>query len=266
MKVVVITGSTRGIGFGLAEAFLARGCAVIVSGRTPEGVTAAVDKLQAQDQNRPILGVACDVSNFEQVQNLWDSAVAQFGQVDIWVNNAGLSGPQHMLWEQQPETAQTVVNTNLLGVIYGAKVAMNGMLPQGSGAIYNMEGMGSDGRMHAGLTLYGMSKYGLKYFTDALVKEAEETSILIGALRPGMVVTELVTDQYRGRPADWQRVERIFNIIADRVETVTPWLADRMLANQKSGVRFNWSSTWKILGRFITAPFKKRDIFADIEI
>jgi NAD(P)-dependent dehydrogenase (short-subunit alcohol dehydrogenase family) len=266
MKVIVITGSTRGIGFGLAEAFLSRSCAVVVSGRTATGVAAAVEKLQAEDATRQILGIPCDVSDFEQVQQLWDETVSQFGQVDIWINNAGLSGPQNLLWEQPPETAQVVVNTNLLGVIYGAKVAINGMLTQGSGAIYNMEGMGSDGRMHTGLSLYGMSKYGLKYLNDALAKEAKDTPILIGALRPGMVITALVLDQYRDRPDDWQKIKPIFNIIADRVETVTPWLADRMLANNKSGVRFNWSSTLKIMGRFITAPLNKRDIFTDIEI
>ena len=266
MKVVVITGSTRGIGFGLAESFLARGCAVVVSGRRPEGVAEAAQKLQAVDQDRQILGVSCDVGDFDQVQHLWDKTVERFGRVDIWINNAGLSGPQHLLWEQSVQTAQAVVNTNLLGVIYGAKVAMTGMLDQGAGAIYNMEGMGSDGRMHPGLTLYGMSKYGLKYLSDALVKEAKNTPIIVGALRPGMVVTALILDQYHDRPDEWRKVEKIFNIIADRVETVTPWLADRILANQKSGVRINWSSSWKLMGRFISSPFKKRNIFEGIEI
>ena len=266
MKIIVITGSTRGIGFGLAEAFLARGCAVVVSGRTPAGIAEAVQKLQAVDQDRQILGVNCDVRDFDQVQLLWNESVSRFGRVDIWINNAGLSGPQNLLWEQSVPIAREVVNTNLLGVIYGAKVAMTGMLEQGSGAIYNMEGMGSDGRIHSGLTLYGMSKYGLKYLTDALAKEAQESPIIIGALRPGMVATALLLDQYRGQPDEWQKVEKIFNIIADRVETVTPWLADRILSNQKSGVRIKWSSSWKLFSRFLVSPFKKRNIFEGMEV
>jgi short-subunit dehydrogenase len=148
-------------------------------------------------------------------------------------------------------------------VIFGSQVALNGMLDQGFGGIYNIEGMGSDGRSHDGLSLYGATKYGMNYFNDALAKEASDTPIIVGALRPGMVVTDLVLDQYKNRPEDWDRVKRIFNIIADRVEVVTPWLADRILANQKNGVRINFSSGWTLLGRTLSMPFSKRDVFSN---
>jgi short-subunit dehydrogenase len=124
-----------------------------------------------------------------------------------------------------------------------------------------MEGMGSDGRMHEGLTYYGTSKYGLHYYNNSLTKETRETPIVIGSLRPGMVATDLLTKQYEGRPEDWERDKRIFNILADRVETVTPWMAARILENEKSGVRISWSSRWKIMGRFLTSPFHKRNVF-----
>lgn len=266
MKVIVITGSTRGIGYGLAESFLARGCAVVISGRTPDTVAEAVTKLQTDFATHQVFGVSCDVTDYDQVQHLWDESVKHFGQIDVWINNAGLSGPQKPLWEQSPHMAHTVINTNLVGVIYGTKVAMTGMLEQGIGAIYSMEGMGSDGRMREGLTLYGMSKCGLRYFNEAVAKEAKDTPILIGALHPGMVATDLILNDYRGKPEEWEKVKKIFNIIADRVETVTPWLADKVLSNQKNGVRFKWSSNLKLMVRFITAPFNKRDIFYDMEL
>ena len=120
--------------------------------------------------------------------------------------------------------------------------------------------------MRAGLTLYGMSKCGLKYFNDAVAKEANGTPIVIGALQPGMVATDFILEPYRGKPEEWQKVKKIFNVIADRVETVTPWLADKMLANQRSGVRFTWSSNLRLLGKFAVALLGKRDIFADIEM
>jgi short-subunit dehydrogenase len=138
------------------------------------------------------------------------------------------------------------------------------MLAQGFGAVYNMEGMGSDGRTHDGLSLYGTSKYALKYLTDALVLETKETPLMVGALRPGMVVTELVTDQYSNQPEELARVKGIFNIIADTVDNVGPWLADRIMENQKTGVRIRYTSIWKLLGRFLIYPFKKRDLFADV--
>ncbi len=197
----------------------------------------------------------------EQVQELWDQSKIRFQKVDIWINNAGISGPQMAAWLMPPEKAKEIIETNLLGVMYGSMVAVREMLAQGYGAIYNMEGMGSDGRMHEGLTYYGTSKYGLHYYNNSLTKETRETQLVIGSIRPGMVVTDLLTKQYEGRAEDWERDKRIFNILADRVETVTPWLAARILENEKSGVRISWSSRWKIMGRALASPFHKRNVF-----
>jgi NAD(P)-dependent dehydrogenase (short-subunit alcohol dehydrogenase family) len=262
LKVIVITGSSRGIGFGLAEAFLTRGCSVVVSGRSEESTHAAIEQFANRFLADHILGIACDVRDPQQVKALWTNAVTRFGKVDIWINNAGLSGPVLELRSQSPIDYRTVIDTNLLGVIHGSQVALKGMLDQGFGAIYSLEGMGSDGRMHEGMTIYGMTKYGLKYFNDALAKETRETPVIVGALRPGMVVTDLIVDQYKARPDDWDQVKKIFNLIADRTENVTPWLADRILENKKSGVRIKYTSTWVLLWRFLTKPFTRRDIFS----
>jgi NAD(P)-dependent dehydrogenase (short-subunit alcohol dehydrogenase family) len=262
MTIIVITGSTRGIGYGLADSFLALGCAVIISGRAPAGVEQAVTRLASQYEADRIFGYPCDVTRKEQVQALWDAAQAHFGTVDIWINNAGTAHPQLDFWDCSPEQIQAVVNTNVIGAMYGAQVALRGMRDQGSGSFYNMEGLGSNGRRVEGLTLYGTTKYALRYLTDALVQETRGTPILVGALRPGMVLTDLVTGQYEGRPEEeWEAARRIFNILADRVETVAPWLARQVLANNRSGVRITWLTRTKIIGRFLAAPFRKRDLF-----
>jgi len=263
MKIVVITGSSRGIGFGLASAFLSRNCAVVLSGSSQESTQAALEKLEGKYNPDQLIGIPCDVRHYEQVRVLWDGAVSRFGRVDIWINNAGLSGPVKVLWEQAPETAREVIETNLLGVIYGSKVALKGMLAQNFGSIYSMEGMGSDGRMHAGMTLYGTTKYGLKYLNDSLVKETQGTPIIVGAIRPGMVVTDLIVDQYKDKPKEWQQVKRIFNIIADRVENVTPLVVEQILSNERTGRRINYLSSWGLLLRFLSLPFTKRDVFSD---
>lgn len=261
MKSIVITGSTRGIGFGLAESFLARDCAVMVSGRNREGVDNAVNELRSRFPEDRVFGHPCDVRDPEQLQALWDEAMSRFGKIDIWINNAGLSGPQMMIWELAPGQVQEVVDTNISGVIFGSQIAVRGMLDQGYGSIYNMEGMGGDGRMHEGLIPYGMTKYGVNYFTRGLVKETKGTSLIIGSIRPGMVITSFVTDQYEDRPEEYEKVKRIFNIIASRVEDVAPWLADKILENDKSGKYISYMSRWKLLFRFLSAPFSKRDIF-----
>jgi NAD(P)-dependent dehydrogenase (short-subunit alcohol dehydrogenase family) len=261
MKNVIISGATRGIGYGLAQAFLDRGCVVMISGRSQSSMDTALDKLSIEFHDSSILGQSCDVRQPKQVQALWDSASEAWGKIDIWVNNAGTSGQEAMIWDLPPEQAAAVIDTNILGTIYGCQVAVQGMLHQGSGAIYNMEGMGSDGRMHKGLTSYGTSKYAVSYFTRALAKELSGKPILIGSLRPGMVITKFLTDQYSNRPEEFERAKRIFNIIAERVETVTPWLVERMLANTKSGIVLSFSSRWKLMLRFMTSPFIKRDLF-----
>ncbi len=263
MKIVVITGSTRGIGHGLADAFLKRGCAVTVSGRTPAAVEGAVARLAGRHAADSILGHPCDVTRFAQVQGLWDAAQTHFGRVDVWINNAGLAHPQVNFWENPAERIQAVLQTNLIGAMYGAKVALTGMLAQGHGALYNMEGLGSDGRKQDGLTLYGTTKAGLRYLTDGLVKETQGTPVLVGALQPGMVLTDLVTDQFEGRPEDWERAKGIFNIIADRVETVAPWLAQKVLENSRHGARIKWLTRTKLIARFLSAPFRRRDLFTE---
>jgi NAD(P)-dependent dehydrogenase (short-subunit alcohol dehydrogenase family) len=261
MKHVVITGSTRGIGYGLADAFLDLDCSVTVSGRNQEHVDQTAVQLIKKHAAERIFGLACDVRDPDQVQELWEQSKNRFQEVDIWINNAGQSGPQLAAWLMPPEKAKEVIETNLLGVIYGSMIAVRGMLAQGHGAIYNMEGMGSDGRMHDGLTYYGTSKYGLHYFTNSLFNETKDTPLVIGALRPGMVATDLLTKPYEGRPEDWARDKRIFNILADRVETVTPWMATQILENEKSGVTISWSSRWKIIWRLLSSPFVKRNMF-----
>jgi NAD(P)-dependent dehydrogenase (short-subunit alcohol dehydrogenase family) len=263
MKTVVITGGTRGIGRGLARSFLARDARVVISGRTQESLDAGLQALREAFPGSQLIGAICDVRKPEQLQALWDTAQDKFGIIDIWVNNAGISGDEAALWEMPPAEVAAVIETNVLGTIYGCQTAVQGMLLQDAGAIYNMEGMGSDGRIHNGLTSYGSSKYAIHYITTALAKELGDTPLIIGSLRPGMVVTALLSEPYRDRPEEFERVKRIFNIIAEKIETVSPWLVDRMLANTKSGVVLSYASRFRLLWRFLTAPFVKRDLFGD---
>ena len=263
MKIVVITGSTRGIGYGLADSFLDLDCAVTISGRTQEAVDKAVAELATRHPVERIGGCHCDVTDVEQVQGLWNATKARFSKVDIWVNNAGLGHAQVSFWEIPTERLETVVKTNVLGTMYGSKVALLGMLEQGFGALYNVEGLGSGGPKVEGTSVYATSKAGLRYFDEMLAQELSDTSVIVGSLNPGMVVTELVTSPYDGKPEEWERAKRIFNVIADRVETVTPWLAKQMLDNDRNGARISWTSPWKVGLRFVTSPFRKRDLFSE---
>lgn len=263
MKNIVITGSTRGFGYGLARSFLERGCAVVISSRTSSHLQEAEQDLVRAFHPDRVLGQICDVREYEQVADLWDAACTEFGRVDIWINNAGMGHDQLDLWEHSPEELDRVVETNLVGTLNGIKVAVQGMLAQGSGAVYNVEGLGSDGRREEGLALYGSTKRATRYLSEALVEEVKETGVIAGALSPGMMVTNLLTDPYEEGTERWEKAKRIFNILADRVETVAPWMAERVLQNDKNGARFQWLTRQRIIGRFLMAPFRKRDLFEE---
>lgn len=260
MQIVVITGSTRGIGYGLADEFLKRDCAVVINGRSENSVEQARKQLSLHRDSARIEGFACDVSDYQQVQALWNSAIARFGKVDYWINNAGITLFRSKIHEASPEQLKNLVDINLTGAMNGSHLAINGMLKQGYGQIFNMLGHGSNGRKQAGLSPYGMSKYGLQYLSDSLAIEMENTGVKIGTLRPGMVITELLTAELDEKPEDEKRLRQVFNILADRVETVTPFLVDKMLANEKNGTAIKWLTTPKIIWRFLTASFSKRNV------
>jgi short-subunit dehydrogenase len=261
-KSIVITGSTRGIGYNLAAAFLEKGCAVTVSGRTWEAVNEAVKKLGSKHNKELIYGFTCDVTDFSQIQKLWESTKSQFGHIDIWINNAGIATPMMKFWELSPDQYAEVVNTNVIGTMYGLKIALTGMLAQGYGAIYNMEGFGARGRSMLGMTLYGSTKAAIHFVNRSLANETMGLPVIVGAIAPGMVITDMITRQFEGRMEELEKSKRILNIIAERAETVAPVLAGKILENQKNGVTISYSTSMKMMLKFLTAPFKKRDLFS----
>ena len=260
---VVITGSTRGIGFGLAQDFLARDCQVVVSGRSQPAVDAALETLSDGFPAARKLGIPCEVTAFRDLQNLWDRSLAHFGRIDFWINNAGIGQPVKPLWELPLELIDQIIQVNMLGLIYGTQVAVQGMLDQGGGMVYNMEGMGSGGQARPGFSVYGATKSGVRTFTKTVIQETKDTPVKVGTLSPGMVVTDFVTDQYQDDPDGLEKIKPIFNILADKPETVTPWLVDRILNESKHGAHFAWLTRPKVVRRFATAGFKRRDLFGD---
>ena len=263
MKSVVITGSTRGIGRGLAENFLEKGCAVVISGRKQADVDAQVETLAARHGAERVAGQACEITDSAQLQVLWDAAVSSFGQVDIWINNAGVSVPRKPLHEADPEDLTRVVDINLGGLLLANRVALKGMREQGSGQIWNMEGFGSGGQVQPGMCAYGATKRALNYVNKSLQKELKDTAVQVCTLSPGIVVTDLLVGDYDTSSPEWEKSKKIFNILGDKVETVTPYLVDGILKADKSGAKVAWLTGGKAFVRFMTAGFNKRDLFAD---
>lgn len=267
-KNVVITGSTRGIGKGMAREFLNRGHNVVISGRTQDSVDAALADLKdaAEAKGARLAGVPCDVSDINQVQSLWDKAVEHLGSVDIWINNAGRTNSSNKIATLPAGEFSGVVGTNLLGTMYGCQVALRGMQAQGHGALYTFEGFGSNGMQAPGNHVYGTTKYAITYFTKALINETKGGPVLVGYMSPGMVTTDLLLKgKDKMPPQVWEQRKKVFNILADHVETVTPFLVEGVLANTEHGARIAWLTRKKSMWRFFKSRFSKRDLFAELD-
>jgi len=260
-RTVVVTGGTRGIGRGLARVLLANGARVFITGTTPASTEAGLAALGGAGAN--LAGTACDIADRAQVQAVWDRAIETFGQVDIWINNAAISMARAPLWEIPVEEVQHIVTTNLVGISNGDAVAIKGMLAQGHGMVWNMEGFGSDGQIQKGMAPYGSTKYALHYVTKTTVKDLEGTPVGIGFMSPGIVATDMLVHDYDGQPEEWERVKKFFNILGDTVEDVTQHLGTEVLKPHKNGDRIEWLTKPKAFRKFATAPFRKRDIFGD---
>lgn len=188
-KVAVITGSTRGLGLGIAEAYAREGAAVVISSRTETAVSAVVAQLKAKGYQAS--GLACDVADMAQVQALADHAVSENGRFHIWVNNAGLSGVYGPTIDTPADWFETVTNTNILGTYHGSRAAMRHFLSQNDGKLINMLGRGE--KKPAPLqNVYGSSKMWVRSFTVALAKEYKDTKIGVFAFNPGLVDTDML--------------------------------------------------------------------------
>lgn len=212
----MITGSTQGIGLGLAKEFSARGHQVLVCGRDSQRVSSAVATMQAETGT--VLGQVCDVADKSAVQSLWDCAKSEFGSVDIWINNAGLARTVWPILDVTQTDLESMISTNVLGTMNGCRVAARGMQEQGRGKLFNMLGGGSNGEYFRGLGIYGSTKRGLDYFTDALQKELKDSGVIIGKIRPGMIITEAVVREARDNPEYFEQSRKAMNTLVDTVE------------------------------------------------
>ena len=258
MKNVVITGSTRGIGFAMAVEFLRAGCSVTLSGRG-EALSEA-----AQVELLPFTGkyiyVPCNVQQKASLRNLWDVPFAKWGAIDIWINNAGQNAPHRFAWETSDTYTENVIMTNMTGMIYGAQVAAAGMIKHGHGAIYSMEGLGSNDMIVSKTILYGTTKRALRYFMKGLAKELEGTGVIAGRLSPGMMLTDFITKTPDGETSHVvsdDKFKRMFNILGDKPETVAKFFIPRMLGNTKNDALFAWLTNRKTAWRFMTAGKRK---------
>ena len=255
-KTIVITGSTRGIGFGLASEFLKSGHQVVINGRNPEKVAKAVAKLKDSCSDE-VAGVTGNVDDPETHEKLINKAVNVFGKIDIWINNAGIPQPLRKFEEIEIEDIKAITEINIYGLMLGTRSAIKFMKGQGFGKIFNMEGFGSDGRMMNKLTLYGTTKRAVNYFTKSVSKEIDSAVVQIGILSPGMVRTDFLNSATDTRsPKEAKQFKKVYDILAEDVDVVTGFLAPRILKSKKNYDRIEFLTKGKLMLKIGKMMFK----------
>lgn len=256
-KVAVITGGTRGLGLGIALAFAQAGAAVIVASRTQNSVDAAVKRITAMGGRAD--GMALDVSNLAQMEALAEYALAKFGRLDIWVNNAGTAGPYGPTLGNAPEAFTQVVQTNILGVYYGSRTAMQHFMAQHSGKLINILGHGYEGPV-PWQNAYASSKAWVRSFTKSLAEETKDSGVGVYAFNPGMVLTDLLTDVevIEGSEERLKRFPTVVRMWAKPPEIPgqkAVWIASSA-TDGKTGLLISLFSPWVAMGGALKEGFR----------
>jgi len=194
-RVAVVTGGSRGIGRGIVELLAARGAAVAIAYKSQADPAAALVAEIAAKGGRAWTG-QCDVSSEESVAAYFKAVAGELGPVDILVNNAGISRDTHIMLMDAARW-HDVLTTNLDAAYYCTRAVVRGMLIRKWGRIINISSPSA--RMPLpGQANYAASKAGLEGFTRALSRELAGRGVLVNAVCPGLIETDMLTDM----PAD----------------------------------------------------------------
>ena len=187
-KVAMITGATRGIGKQIALTLANEGYNIVLNYRT-ENDELFQAKNEIESKNVNCLTVQGDVTNFEDCKQMIESAIKEFGKIDVLINNAGITKDM-LLARMKEEDFKQIIDVNLVGTFNMTKNVISYMMKARSGRIINISSVvGIAG--NAGQTNYSASKAGIIGFTKSLAKEVASRNILINAVAPGFIETNM---------------------------------------------------------------------------
>jgi len=193
-QVCLVTGGTRGIGRAIAKMLLLEGATVAICGQRQETVDSAVAELAAETAGK-VKGKAADVRNHEQVAELFRFVDAEFGRLDVLVNNAGIGIFRHVR-ELSLDEWKSTLETNLYGAFYCSREALFRFATAGGGYVVNIGSM-AGANAFAGGAAYNASKFGLTGFTEAMMQDVRSENVRVSYVMPGSVATG-----FGGHPVD----------------------------------------------------------------
>ncbi|MCL6472264.1 MAG: SDR family oxidoreductase [Firmicutes bacterium] len=193
-KVVVITGSTRGIGKAIAKACAKEGAKIVISSRTESAVKQQCDILRRQGLS--VSCIAADVTKKGDIEKLFKHAIETWGRIDVWINNAGMSGGFRPLDELSEEEIESIIDTNLTAVLHACRLVIPYFNHKG-GVLINLTGKGGRGDASPYMAAYAATKAAITNLTKSLARENAAYPISIHAVSPGMVDTDLIKNSKR---------------------------------------------------------------------
>lgn len=210
-QTAIITGGSRGIGLGIAYRLAEAGANVVIASLKDEELNKAVEELSAKGWK--VKAVKADVSKEDDVKNMIQFAVTEFGSLDIMVSNAGIF-PSKPITEMSKEDFEKVIAVNLEGVFFCTKYASEQMIKQGKeGRIINISSIDALHPSAIGLAHYDASKHGVWGFTKNSALELAPHKIWVNAIAPGAIATPGVAELQKdteGKPVDMTKVLEAF--------------------------------------------------------
>ena len=191
-KTALITGGSKGIGKGIAEAYLKQGAEVIICGRDETNLLATGDELKEFGQ---INYVVCDITKLDEVKKLASQIDAVKQKLDILVNNASILGVRSPIIEYPEDVWQEVININLNAQFYVTKALLPLLLKSDNASVINVSSsVGRKGKGYWGA--YAASKFGVEALTQVLADEMQETNVRVNSVNPGGTRTDMRAGAY----------------------------------------------------------------------
>lgn len=188
-KVALVTGAGRGIGRDIAVGFAGQGASLALTARTLAQIDETAEMVRARGGR--VITAGGDVSRQSDVENVVAMTLAEYGRIDVMVNNAGVITPIGPIWELDPEVWLQTININLYGTFLYSRAVIPGMIEAGHGKIVNLSGAG-DGMPN--FSAYSSSKAAVTRLTETLAGEVAQYNIQVNAIAPGAVATAILQD------------------------------------------------------------------------
>jgi 3-oxoacyl-[acyl-carrier protein] reductase len=210
-KNALVTGAGKGIGKAIALALAKEGVNVILISRTQEEIDSVAAKVRSLRVKA--LAIAADVADINSVNNAVEKALAEFGSIDILINNAGIAAFGKIL-EMEPKAWERIIQVNLMGTYYTTRAVLPNMIERQTGDIINISSTaGLKG--NASTSAYSASKFAVLGLTESLMQEVRKHNIRVTALTPSTVATEMAKDLKLtdGNPENVMQAEDVAELI-----------------------------------------------------